>query len=273
MFIIFAFFISFVSSNDGSYNSFRNQIGYCKMQSYNTISRKTSNSVPMFMDGRIKFGVGISNMNVIEQNFNLCGACLNITNVDNFYTWNEQLNEYTYKKWPNKQSFLVMVFDNCEDKICTKDFLDFDIYNEFQPVEKGNPKNIKWNFVPCPIKNNEFIEYLICTSKSCNVNDKSDISINELIDVPVYFWSITFRNMRIPIKSASVYYINKNFQLHFENSWIWDYELYDLRKGINITFIDIENKVFNEIIKIPENLNIKNNGYNGGILINSKYQN
>jgi len=266
-------FITRVFSIDGSYNSFINQIGYCKMQSFDTISRNTTNSVPMFLDGRISFGVGISNENQKELGYNLCGSCINITHIDNFYEWDAQLTQFTYNKKNPDESFLVMVFDNCEDPICTKNFLDFDIYSQNQPVKYGNPTNLSWHFVPCPIHQNEFIQYLLCTEKTCKKHDRSLVSVHDIIDHPVEFWSLSFRNMRIPIKSAGVYYKNQYYDLRKDNSWTWNYFSYDLNEGINLTFTDIYNKTLSDFITIPEDINLIHNGYHGGILLNSDKQN
>ena len=72
---------------NATYNSFRQQIGYCKMQSFGTVSRSTSGSVPMFMDGRIRFGVGLSDFNMRASDAELCGMCLRVTSGSIFLPW------------------------------------------------------------------------------------------------------------------------------------------------------------------------------------------
>jgi hypothetical protein len=52
---------------ESSYNSFVGQIGFCRLQSFDTYSRSSSESVPMFLDGRISFGVGLSNENMKQS--------------------------------------------------------------------------------------------------------------------------------------------------------------------------------------------------------------
>jgi hypothetical protein len=258
------------SKTNATYNSFIKQIGYCKLQGFLTESRSTSNSIAMFLDGRIKFGVGISDINMKSKDYNLCGMCINVTNVDNFYKWNNEITEWN--KRINHDNFLAIVFDRCPDEICIKNFLDFDIYNPLQPVSHGNPINLEWYEIPCPIEKNEYIEYLICTSDTCNFQNKEIDSIENVIKNPTYFWSITFRNMRIPIKKVIIHYLNYDYELKKDNSWSWNNDLYDLKNGINMTFYDKNNKSYNDFIKFNKNENTAI-GYNGGILIQSKIQN
>lgn len=271
LWIISNMILSVFANTDGTYNSFIQQIGFCKMQSFNTISRTTSDSVPMFLDNRIQFGVGISDYNMQENDANLCGMCLNVTHIDNFYEWNHELTQWTNNRWSSNKSFLAMVFDRCPDPICVANFLDFDIYNPKQPVFRGNPKNISWYYVPCPIKNNEFIEYLICTSYTCNALDHKNQTISELLNKSHYYWTITFRNMRIPIKKVILHYNKHDYVLKKENAWIWDWDTYNLKYGMNITFIDIENQIFNDFLNLTNGK--INNNYNGGIFLQSHLQN
>jgi hypothetical protein len=261
---------SFAISTNGTYNSFIKQIGYCKMQSFLTESRTTSESIPMFKDGRIQFGVGISDKNMLNEQYNLCGMCINVTNVDNFYKWNFELTEWNQPI--NNGHFLAMVFDRCPDEICIENFLDFDIYNPLQPVSKGNPTNVQWHFIPCPIKENEYIEYLICRDNTCNAQNEAKSIIEHIIQTPTYFWSITFRNMRIPIQNVYVHLDSKTFELKKDNSWSWTFDSYDLKRGINITFIDKNLKEWNDFIEFDPR-QYTADGYNGGILIQSKLQN
>jgi hypothetical protein len=144
---------------NGSYNSMVNQIGFCRMQSFDTQSRSTSTSVPMFMDGRISFGVGLSDINMKEVSYFRCGECLQVLGMKPFYSWNKELTKWTESTERAQTAdsssrflpFIVMVFDQCTDPICTRDYLDFDIYSALQPVSHGNPTNIEWISVPCPI--------------------------------------------------------------------------------------------------------------------------
>ena len=145
---------------ESSYNSFIGQVGFCRLQSFDTVSRSTSESIPMFMDSRISFGVGLSDENMKLSNSFLCGACLNVTYVDNFYQWNNEITEWKDIAQPN-QSFIAIVMDQCTDAVCKLNYLDFDIYSPTQPVMYGNPYNVQWHYTPCPIQNGETFEYII----------------------------------------------------------------------------------------------------------------
>jgi len=270
---------------NGSYNSMVNQIGFCRMQSFDTQSRSTSTSVSMFMDGRISFGVGLSDMNMQEVSYFRCGECLQVLGMKPFYSWNQELTEWT--EWTERTEwteiadssspflpFIVMVFDQCTDPICTRDYLDFDIYSPLQPVSHGNPTNIEWISVPCPILEGETMEYLFCLSTSCHVEDPEDTNMTlrrmTAPSLTVYYWSLTIRNTRIPILSVIVQYQNEFFFLKRQNAWVWDFGPFNLEDDIVLAIEDKEGEYIQDTIKMSDYLD-KNTtkGYHGGILISS----
>jgi len=265
--------ITFAITQESSYNSFIGQVGFCKLQSFNTISRSTSDSIPMFLDGRISFGVGLSDFNMQQSNSFLCGACINVTRVENFYEWNQELTEWQ-GAWPQYKSFIVMVMDQCTDPVCTENYLDFDIYNALQPVADGNPYSVQWNYIPCPIASNETIDYLLCTATSCHIQDPVEQTVQQVIGKFVYYWSLTIRNTRIPISNVLLHLNNgTTIELELENAWIWNYGEFDLKQGLNITMVDAENKMLNDFIVMPSLDQNTSNGYHGGIIIPSPLQN
>jgi hypothetical protein len=201
---------------------------------------------------------------------NLCGACLEISGIDHFYDWNFQLTNWNYSA-PHGLPFIAMVFDRCTDPICKYNFLDFDIYHEKQPVAYGNPSHIVWKFIPCPVLANDYIEYLLCTAITCKHDDKLNNTMSNIINYSHYFFTLAFRNMRIPIYQVVVHYDNNSYILKKNNAWVWDYDIYDFTKGINMTFIDVENKKFNDFILISDGI-LKPN-YHGGIYFRSNLQN
>lgn len=266
---------------NGSYNSMVNQIGFCRMQSFETKSRSTSGSVPMFMDGRISFGVGLSDRNMKEVSYFRCGECLQVLGMKPFYSWNQELTEWVDIIDNSSLPFLpfiVMIFDQCTDPICTRDYLDFDIYNPLQPVSHGNPRNIQWISVPCPLVEGETMEYLFCLSTSCHMDDPEDtnmtIRMRTAPSTTVYYWSLTIRNTRIPILSVLVHYQNEWFILKLQNAWVWDFGPFNVEEDIVLTIEDKEGMYNEDTIKLSEYLD-KNTtkGYHGGILIPSSIQN
>jgi hypothetical protein len=264
---------TFAIKQESSYNSFIGQVGFCKLQSFNTISRSTSDSIPMFLDGRISFGVGLSDFNMQQSNSFLCGACINVTRIENFYEWNQELTEWQ-GSWPQCKSFTVMVMDQCTDPVCIQDYLDFDIYNALQPVANGNPYSVQWNFIPCPVLANETIDYLLCTATTCHLQDPVEQTVAQVIGDDVYYWALTIRNTRIPISIVLLHLNNgTTIELELENAWIWDHGSFDLKEGLNITIVDAENKMLHDFIQLPSLDQNTSNGYHGGIIISSKLQN
>jgi len=266
---------------NGTYNSFIQQVGYCKMQSYDTVSRSTSHSVPMFMDGRVLFGVGISDVDMKETPYQLCGMCIEITHVHHFYEWNFELTHWNESASPVHSPFVAMVFDRCPDAICIRHFLDFDIYHPRQPVFDGNPTQLAWREIPCPVRDHERIEYLLCTSDTCNAQDK-DTTVRDIIERPVYYWTLTIRNMRYPIAKVFVRVLllpsdsetESNFELVKDNAWTWNFGLYPLSNGINLTIVDKHGKQWEERLDFDSILSENTaTGYHGGIIIASSFQN
>lgn len=246
-----------------TYNSFRNQIGYCRMQSFNTTSRSSSGSVPMFLDGRVSFGVGLSSLNMDESDAFLCGMCVNVTHADNFFAWNDEIT-----LWKERADywFIAMVMDRCADPVCTENFLDFDIYSPTQPVHKGNPSFVHWHPVPCPVSSEETIEYLICTPDTCNLNSTTD-------HIPpqrrVHYWSLSIRNSRLPLKNVSVILNETRHDLKRSNAWVWDYTIFDLDIPFEIQMIDVSDRTHTDIISVPSHGSAS---YHGGYLISSSIQ-
>lgn len=247
------------SVTNATYNSFIRQIGFCRMQSFDTISRQTSNSVPMFMDGRVLTGVGLSEQNILSlDGANPCGMCLEIQKAQNL------LIDNGVPTLP----FTAMVFDQCTDPVCTLDFIDFDIYTPTQPVEQGNPYGIEWSVIPCPVAPTEKWEYILCTNVSCHEHDLEFRKVKEIIKEPVYYWSLTLRNTRLVINSVNVWYSGVMYGLRLENGWVWDFGAYDLYDGIHLL---IDGVYEEQLIVEPEEDTLP--GYRGGILIHSIHQN
>jgi len=229
---------------EASYNSMRRQIGYCRMQSFDTVSRETTESVPMFLDGRISFGVGLPLRDAMSMEAFTCGMCLNVTHVENFYAWNQSLTEWG-DPWPPLQWFLVMVFDECQDAVCQQPhYLDFDVYSETQPVAQGNPYGIEWHMVPCPLRSGETLEYLFCTATTCHENDPNT---TRALGVEEY-WSLTVRNFRWPMVRISVLYHGHWKTLVRQNAWVWDQGPFDLGRNIKLRLTNSENTTITDIV-------------------------
>lgn len=205
-------------TNNGSYNSLTNQVGFCKQQSFDTKSRSTSTSPTIFQSGKVLFGVGLSHTQ-FQRSIVSCGKCIYVLSIDRFYHFNNELTEWGYNQ-PNNGGFTVMVFDECTDPICSSGFLDFDIYNEKQPVAYGNPTNIVWQFVPCPVDENDKIGFLICLGyNSCQLQNKEEWTMDVLFQKAIQenWFTLYPRNFRIGITSVAV----QGEPLEDNQSWVW----------------------------------------------------
>lgn len=217
IFYIFIFFINYsyaLYSTIATFNPFIKQTGFCKLQGFNTISRLTSNSIPSFINGDIVCGVGISST-IFDTNKNnnysapLCNACLNVT-IQNPFLIDNNLNQTNHKSNIFKSNFIAIVMDRCEDEICLNNvnMLDFDIYTS--NITTGNPKNIEWKFIECPVGNTS-LELLVCNPNTCNkqnleVYNESTLFVNTFIDSNDYnFVTILPRNVKYPIDNIKSY--------------------------------------------------------------------
>lgn len=210
---------------NGSYNSFLRQVGYCKLQGYDTISKSTSVGPSIFMDGRVMFGVGMSDVQ-FQGRTSSCGRCMNVTRIENFFKFNDDLTGWNYSE-PIQTPFTAFVMDQCKDAICTSKFLDFDIYNLGQPVAHGNPWNIEWEYIPCPVDNDP-MELLLCLGPdSCNVQDKERRTVEKLLeDGRQYsYWYCHVRNQRVPVTEVHVSFGDNNstvkYPLKDDVGWRW----------------------------------------------------
>lgn len=276
---LFIKFANALYSSISTYNPFINQTGFCKLQGFYTISRKTSNSIPSFLDGNITCGVGISST-IFDRNQKnkysapLCSACLNVI-IQNPFLIDKNLNLTNNNSNIFTSNFIAIVMDRCQDDICLNNInmLDFDIYTS--NISTGNPKNIEWEFIECPIGNSS-IELLICNPNTCNkqnlgfYND-STLFIDTFIDSTDYnFVTILPRNVKYPIdciktKSTNsslqylTYITGLGFQLNANISTV---------DTLNLLISDIKNNTIEYILNITSLLKSPISlDYAGGVLL------
>ena len=205
-------------AGEGSYNSFLRQVGFCKQQSFDTLSRNTSTAPSVFQSGKVLFGVGLSHVE-FQRSIVSCGRCIHVSSVDRFYEFNEELTAWDYTK-PNHGNFTVMVFDECTDPICKSGFLDFDIYHEKQPVAYGNPTNLTWEFVPCPVGEEDRIGFLLCMGyASCRALDEEGRYVEDVYMEAIQdnWLNVYPRNFRTSITAVEV----QGVALEDTQSWVW----------------------------------------------------
>ena len=275
-------FSNIITSPIGTYNSLVEQTAYCKLQGFHTNSRISSKSPKMFQDGRVKFGVGLSHkqfgslqetswMNSVEGSLT-CGMCIEVLEIENMPEFNNELTDWNYLQ-EIKTPFIAMVFDQCKDDICKSGFLDFDIYNNLQPVSFGNINNIKWKAVECPVQEDK-LEYLICSQNTCNFSDKKQ---NKFINVFSRNWfSLIIRNNRIPILELYLYNdIQKQYiKLEYKSSIGYVSENFSQNENkLKLKMVSYDQKEYFDIIDLNKYFNLDTTeGYNGGMLIEGNIQ-
>lgn len=232
---------------EGSYNSLTHQVAYCKMQGYDTVSRQTSQGPSVFTSGLVKIGVGLAHNQFgsrthpswmdLPEGAAACGMCLEVTKVSNMPELSDDLTSWNYGKNVSVP-FLAMVFDQCTDPICDQTgFLDFDIYNELQPVTKGNPRVMEWRAVDCPVGDEHKLEYLMCTPGTCNAEDPPDVPRWGALFNPDFF-AVFVRNQRLPIvkvemedPSTGAY---RDMPFISGLGWAWSGKTYEVAKAKDV---------------------------------------
>lgn len=277
---IFEMYHNYHHSNFGTYNNMQNQTGFCKMTGFDTISRNTSQGPPLFTSGRIEFGVGLSGYEFGNQNLTsllnkpegalVCGMCINITSINNLPRFNFDLDSFDNVNTTTYH--IAMIFDQCNDLVCTDSFLDIDVYTE-HIFHKSNTYNLSWIAIDCPVYSQEKMEYLLCTTDTCNHQDIKYLktsSFQQLFD-PSYF-SIVVRNMKRPIKTFYIWY---RFQYHelsyvpgIGYQWNNDIGYFDKEEYMVFKLIDIFNDTYFSNFSFIDILHSKPlDGYKGGILL------
>ena len=212
-----------------SYNSLVHQVAFCKLQGFDTISRSTSAGPRMFMDGRIRFGVGLSNVQ-FNNTVSSCGRCIEIHSIHNLARMNDELTAWYDDDDDWTTSIIAQVFDQCKDPVCESGYLDFDIYSSLQPVHNGNPFNASWSFIPCPTTSEDTLGILVCLSDACLVDAPRDRTAIEVVaDSSPYFWSLFVRNHRWPIDAVRLADESQT-ALADENGWIYNGPAFDFTR-------------------------------------------
>lgn len=208
-------------SGNASYNSLIEQVAFCKMQGFDTVSRQTSMAPKMFLDGRVKFGVGLSDVQFQGKTAS-CGQCINVTRIENFFEYNDALTVWNESD-PIETPFTVFVMDQCTDEVCKSGYLDFDVYSPTQPVMHGNPYGLEWQFVDCPVKE-DLIELLFCFgSDSCNQQNVENRSLKEVFHDAMTsgYWFMYPRNFRVPIVNIILHLGDQSYPLVDDSGWKW----------------------------------------------------
>lgn len=215
----------------GSYNSFRQQVGFCKLQGFDTVSRSTSTGPLAFQSQHIFMGVGMNQIQ-FQHDISQCGRCLSVETIKPFPLWNAELTEWTWENSSSSSSsssslfpLIMMIMDECQDPICQSGYLDFDIYSTIQPVNYGNPTFLQWSYIRCPTVWKD-IEFLFCLSSSCHETDPKTRTVGEVISMAEpYFWSLFLRNAPLPIYQIMISSSLNSHKSNTSHEYALEYEL------------------------------------------------
>lgn len=264
---------------DGSYNSFTKQVGFCKNQGFETVSRSTSSGPPIFANGQVHVGVGLSNVEFQDTTAS-CGRCILVKTIQNFWTFNHNLTEWDYEKpWPANQSFVAMVMDRCTDPVCTSGYLDFDVYNDLQPTKYGNPHGIEWAFVPCPVAT-ENIELLLCLGPhTCQENFQEGRTWQDVWNdaIKTAYFSVYIRNARMAVTKVTMK-VNEMSIINLRDEQGWQFsepEYVGVLKGSWVFVLESIEGVRRTAVVAWSHLNMgqpTSIGYRGGVLVRTDVQ-
>jgi hypothetical protein len=250
-----------------TYNSFREQPGFCFLQGYDTLSRETTGMYsPMFLDGRVWSGVGLSNAQ-FNNSVKSCGACIQVKKIT--------INEFdssltTWSEEPTLQpERIVVVADQCKDPICESGWLDFDVYSDGFP---DNPKELEWSFVPCPVLPHEDIGLLFCPSESCQRDFSENRTFGQVVEESSrYFWSLYAHNLKYPLTSVRIDTTNASVYLEDTNGWMYRFsEPFDFLQPFRTTLCSEQECIESTIHLKPGDLTTP--GFRGGKVVGTGVQ-
>lgn len=271
--LITSFFKTFFFAN-ATYNSLNKQVAYCKMQGFDTVSRSTSEGPSLYTSSDVWIGVGLSDN---QFNGSTCGMCIQVEKIHNMRGGNNELT--IFDDSIPKVPFIAMVFDECKDPICLTDgFLDFDVHTEVPPVWKGNPYNVTWIAVECPVYHHDTtvlkhrLEYLICNKHSCKYQDQQNWYGKTFLDIwDPYFFSIIVRNSRVPIVGMRL----NNEDLIYTKGLGWSFSgYYHMNtKHFNLQLYGSDNSTIVDTFSFVDVLNLAcYQNYHGGVILKSSLQ-
>lgn len=220
---------------NGSYNSFRRQVGFCKLQGFDTISRSTSRGPLVFTSGLVFIGVGM-NRQEFKHNISNCGRCVRILSAEGIPRLYDELDG-----WEDTQSqsfpILAFVMDECKDEVCGEGYLDFDIYHPQQPVARGNPKNLVWEYTDCPVPAAEPTEFLFCFNNTCKEHDMENRTTRQVLEeANPFYWTVFLRNLARPV--ARVRVDPHGLPLLNREGWTWDWGPFDFFAPFSLVLDD-----------------------------------
>lgn len=255
---------------NATYNSLREQVAYCKMQGFDTVSRNTSLGPSLYTSGTVWIGVGLSH---IQFQGELCGMCIEVDDAHRLASGNEELTEFNPSKPVTRFPFLAMVFDECTDPICESGWLDFDVYTPEPPVPAGNPYNVVWKAVPCPVHDAHGLllhrmEYLVCFKTTCKKQDDSHTgkTFGDVWD-PTFF-GIVIRNARVPIISVKLNQVSLQYVSGF--GWMFSGRFVD--STLSLEMMAVDGSTVTDHLGLLSDIKKMSTqpAYHGGVLIQSR---
>lgn len=257
------------SVSGATFNSFREQPGFCFLQGYDTISRETSGMrSPMFLDGRVWSQVGLSNAQ-FNNSIRSCGTCLKIHQM-NIREFDPELTTWSAETSQMKER-IVIVADQCKDAICSSGWLDFDVYSENFPE---NPTGIQWSFVPCPVLPHEDISLLFCPSKACQRGFQEEREFGAVVqESSSYFWTLYAQNLKYPLESVKIEFNDSTVSLEDTNGWMYRFDkAFDFFSPFRATLC-AEKECLEVWINLSQKSKTKTTpGYRGGLLVGTGIQ-
>jgi hypothetical protein len=118
------------------------------------------------------------------------------------------------------------------------------------------------------------IEYLVCFANTCrrmNINEKEEKEYSPPFPPlsPVYYWSLTIRNFRIPFQKVWA----NGKEMRLENTWVMDSGETDFQQPIELKMLDMDGNILEDILDFTQRDYRVSSGYKGGVLITSTIQN
>jgi len=146
-------------------------------------------------------------------------------------------------------------------------------------VEKGNPYDLEWRAIDCPVGDVHKFEYLFCAPGTCNAQDPEDSNTKFGTKFNGNWWTLIMRNHRIPVIKVEV--MTPSTKVFHEllfvagAGWVWQGATYDTTKTDNfeIRLLSADGQVVTEKVSHKLVLDaMASPGYRGGVLVTGEEQ-
>jgi len=242
--------------------------GNCRMHGNYSVSRSTSDSIPMYLDERIKFTISATS----DFGFG-CGSCVLFfleDDNDRFFL-NKQLTResLTFHHYQNK--FIAVVIDIIP--FSETSMILINTYLADAPIQ--NTYMVNYQEHACPHMVDEIVQFLFCTDTLCNRDSNlmwNDSMVFGDVFNPYYF-TVSPRNMKFGFTNIQIVSYKHNYDNLQPIEWsMYLFPSFIKDNTFELVCTDRANAIFRFLFSMEEILESRlRPSYYGGILLSKHH--